>query len=667
MAECNGWAGTILDVNLTTGEIIKKAVPRDLVVDYVGGTGLAAKILYDELKPGVDPLGPDNIVMVTHGTLSGTLAPSCGRFDVITKAPLTGIFLRTNGGGFFGPELKWAGYELIIIRGQSKTPVYLWIKDDHVELRDASHLWGKDIQTTQQMIRDELDDPGIQTIKIGPAGENQCFSSAVISDLSRAAAKCGVGAAWGAKKLKAIAARGSKGVNIARGDDFLKLCMEMDQRIRQDPVYKLHSHYGTPGWVSDPDVGIGDLSHPAGFTDLFSKEMDDKLFDKSLSCFNCPMHCSHWYTVKEGKYKGDKGEGIEANAVVFAGQMLSINNSAFVAKYNTVCNELGLHVDTPAVALHWAMQLYADGIITKKDTDGIELTWGNEEAILKMMHKMAYKEGFGDILDGYPVRAIEKIGRGSDVYASHVKGSFGCGSGIEYSLEWTLGLAVSTRGRDHLIGAPSFAFWAATALEKGGELVANYGQETYGDSRLTTDPWYFTPKKALLVYDQETVYTLCDMTGVCKFATTVCEFTKGYHLEDFAPILSAATGVDFTTEDMVRATEREMLIERAFNAREGVRRIHEYPQVFNWQLEHNAPHPFYKDAEFPLTIEQYDELLDGYYTLRGCDLETGIPTREKLEQLGMKDVAEDLDKHGILPTAKQSVEEGKSRRVTKKT
>jgi aldehyde:ferredoxin oxidoreductase len=321
---------------------------------------------------------------------------------------------------------------------------------------------------------------------------------------------------------------------------------------------------------------------------------------------------------------------------------MRVNNAAFVSKYNTVTNQLGLHIDTPGCAIAWAMELYEKGIITKEDTDGIELTWGNEEAILQLLPKIAYREGFGDILDGYPLRAVEKLGRGSEIYASSVKGMTGRGTGIEGSLEWLLGLAVSTRGRDHLTGTPTWCQLIGVNSRKLQEAVAEYGKKRYGDSKLTAELWHFTPKKALLVYDQENIYALCDMTGVCKFASEMVAFTTGYHQEDFAAILSAATGVDFTTEDLVKAAEREMLIERAFNAREGIRRIDDYPVPFHWQKKHNKPHPKYKDTKFPLTIEQYDELLDEYYRLRGCEMETGIPMMEKLNLLGLEDVEEDM-------------------------
>ncbi|MFC2018716.1 aldehyde ferredoxin oxidoreductase family protein, partial [Chloroflexota bacterium] len=639
--------------------------------------GLAVRILYDEVAPGTDPLGPDNILMVTQGPLSGTTAPSSGRYDIITKGPQTGIFLRTNGGGFFGPEMKWAGYDLIIFRGASKKPVYLWIEDDHVELRDAAHLWGKDTWVTQDMIRKELGDEEIQSLKIGPSGENLGFSACVISDLGRAAAKAGVGAVWGSKKLKAIAVRGTKGVNIARPDEFLNLCLEKTRGIESDPMYPVASKYGTPGFVSDPIVKSGFVPgfDPSG---LASEELwKQGYWEKSLACFGCPIHCDHWYKVKEGKYQGTCGTGPDGNGVVYCSYLFKIDDPAFDLKANTLCNQLGLHVNNPGCAINWAMQLWEDGIINKDDTGGLELNWGDEELVLELMHQMARREGFGALLDEYPVRAAEKLGRGSEKYISHNKGMTARGFGISNGVEFTLAFATSTRGHDHLIGMPTFAqfVWGASLMKSIGkrmfpdmtdpkeilEPIAKFGQERYGDKRLTSENWWATPRKAQLVYDTEHINALCDSTGICKIASQFVCFTSGYHLEDFASFLSAATGVDFTPEDTEKAAEREMLLERAFNAREEIRRRDDYPWAFRWQREHGEPHPRRKDIKFPITMEDYEKVLDEYYRLHGCDPKTGIPTRKRLAELGMSDVADDLERRGVISATKPPTERAKKK------
>jgi aldehyde:ferredoxin oxidoreductase len=542
--------------------------------------------------------------------------------------------------------MKWAGYDLIIIRGKSERPVYLWIDDDHSELRDASHIWGQNTWVTEQIIREELKDDGIQTLKIGPAGENLCLSSCVIGNLSRAAARMGPGAIWGSKRLKAIAVRARKKmVNIAKPDEFERLCEELRERVKADPLYEVHTRSGNLGWVSDLFI---EKACGGTFPNLMSTKFLENLYGEKVGCYNCDLQCRHRYTVKDGKYKGTVGDGLESNAIIFGGILPGIDDAAFICKYNTMCNQLGLNVDSPGAAIAWAMELYENGIITKEDTDGIVLTKGNQDAFLNMVHKIAYKEGFGEILDGFPLKAAERIGRGSEQYASHVKGAPGRGSGVEFTWEWTLGLAVATRGRDHVTGAPYVTMpgLPGFAKELTDEILRKLGEERYAEPKVMSEAWYNSPKKAQFVYDHENIYACHDMTGVCKFRGEMCLFIAGIHFQDFAGLLSAATGVDYTVKGLVKAAERELLLERAFNAREGIRRIDDHPFALYWKLKHGEPHPKYKySSEFE---KSYEQMLDEYYKLRGCDLKTGIPTRIKLEEVDLKDVADDLTGRGII-------------------
>ena len=241
MTEWYGWAGTLLYADLTNMKVIKEPLSKEFAAKYIGSTGFGVRTLYDEVPPGDNALEPENIIIIGQGPLSATASPSGGRYDLVSKSPLTGIYARSNGGGFFGPELKWAGYDLIVVRGRADKPVYLWIDDDEVELRDASHLWGKDVWTARRMIMEELADYEIQTLMIGPAGENLCYSSTVLSNISRAAGRCSIGAVWGSKKLKAIAVRGSKAVRIAKPKEFLELCKAINEKAKDDPYYELQT------------------------------------------------------------------------------------------------------------------------------------------------------------------------------------------------------------------------------------------------------------------------------------------------------------------------------------------------------------------------------------------------------------------------------------------
>ncbi|MBI2860097.1 MAG: aldehyde ferredoxin oxidoreductase family protein [Chloroflexi bacterium] len=638
-----GWAGTVLEVDLASGDIQRKPLSRDFAREYIGGSGFGVKLLYDELEPGADPLGPENIIIIGQGPLAGTAAPSSGRYEMVSKSPVTGLYLRSNGGGFFAPEMRWAGYDLIIIRGRAEQPVYLNIADDRAELRPAAGVWGLNTWDTEKAIRQELGDDNVQVLKIGPAGEKLCLTSCVIANLSNAAGRMGTGAVWGSKNLKAIAISSSrKKASVARPGEFRKLSRELEARARQDPAYELHTRCGNLAWVSD---GFIKQAYGNAFSGLLSDRFQETLYGDSVGCYNCSLKCRHYYEVKEGKYKGTTGDGLHTNAVMYGGIILGINDPAFVATYNTICNQLGLNVDVPGNAIAWAMELYSRGIITKEDTDGVELTRGNEEAVLTLVDKIARKEGFGAVLDTYPLRAAEAVGRGSERYAAHVKGAPSRGTGIELSWEWTLGLAVATRGRDHLTGSPCITTPGLNE-ELTGDMLGKLGQERYGDPRVIAEAWYYSPQKARFVYDQENVYACHDMTGICKYMGAMCLYVSGMNYQDFASLLTAATGIDYTAEDMVRAGERQLLMERAFNAREWVRRIDDHPFPLYWKLKTGEVHPDYKyGGQFE---ESYERLLDEYYRLRGCELETGIPTGEKLREMGLEAIAEDLARRGII-------------------
>ncbi len=650
MAEWNGWAGSILDVNLSTGKITKEPISKEMVVKYVGGRGLAARILYDEVGPETDPLGPDNIILVTSGALEGTRVPTSGRYDLTSKSPQTGIYGASNGGGFFGQELKRAGYDVIVIRGKSEKPVYLSINDDEVEIRDASHLWGQDTQVTEEMIRDELGDPKIRTLKIGPAGENECFSSCVIGDLSRAAGSRAIGAVWGSKKLKAVAVRGSKRTNVARPEELDELCRKLRARAKEDPLYATWRKHGTAGVVVDvmktlyeEDLRDSGESVRELLPHVTKEILDTDYFDKSLACANCDLHCGHQYSVKEGKYKGTEGEGPEAGAIAI---WRTMDNPAFILAYNTLCNKLGLNI-SPAGAIERAIVLYGEGIITQDDTGGIELRPGNEEAALELTRMIAYKEGFGRILDEYLGGRVEELSK-SEVHDPEVKGPRPLPTDFRTTSAYTLARSVATRGNDHLTGGP-WDLRPGLLPEMSDDVLEKEGRKRYGDPQFFFgDVWAASPKGARLVFDLEVICALADMTGTCKFRTDWVLLVAGLHLQDYVDLLSAATGVDFTSEDLVKATERQNLLQRAFNAREGRRRKDDYPDPLRWQLEHNMEqHPSYTGRKLPMDIDGYGKLLDEYYKLRGCDLETGIPTREKLEELGLGDVADDLERRQL--------------------
>jgi aldehyde:ferredoxin oxidoreductase len=303
----------------------------------------------------------------------------------------------------------------------------------------------------------------------------------------------------------------------------------------------------------------------------------------------------------------------------------------------------------PGAAIEWALRLYKDGVITKADTDGIELVPGNEDGFIELVRKMAYREGFGAVLDSFPLRAAQQIGRGADLYVCQNKGYPCPGSGFMSSIKTTLAHAVATRAHDHLTGSPGIEA-PNRQPEMTNEVLESLGRERYGDPTFFTDIDYTArPKYALRVWETENLFCLADMTGTCKFAGGEVLFAKGIRMDDYARLLAAVTGEEFTAEGLNMAAEREMCRQRAFNAREGIRRVDDYPFAYSWMLKNGRQHPKLNYARIKISVEDYGKLLDEYYRLRGCDPTTGIPTREKLESLGLQDVTADLDRRRILP------------------
>jgi aldehyde:ferredoxin oxidoreductase len=660
MCASQGWSGRLLWVDLSSGTLEVETLSREWARKYVGARGFGIRLLYDLTGPDTKPLSPDNVVIIAAGPLTGTLAPSSSRCEVISKSPLTGIYGRADVGGAFGAKMKYAGYDAIIVLGEAARPTYLWIEDDSVQLLDAAHLWGKDVwQSRRAICRDHqssLSSPSflnsIGTLSIGPAGENLSLAACVMDGVAHAAGLGGLGAVWGSKRLKAVAVRGSRGIDVARPEEFLQLCRTQWTRYEDDPMYASTRKWGTLGWVggSDSRSAVSDFMLGGRFEEI-EEQAFVPLIEKSRACYGCQIHCDHFLHVKDGKYRGTKGEGVEG-WVQIQGMSFKTPSAPFLAQYNNLCNQLGLNVGSTGNAIIWAMELWKRGIIGPADTDGLEITEGNEETILELTRKIAYREGFGDILADHPVEGGRKLGRGSDLYAAHTKGQAAWmpGHGIGITLIYTLSLNVNTRGYDHLMGGMSILTpdlreeWGITK-----ELLARLGEERYGDPAIFRDNmWSYHPQAVQAECDFEHMMVMADMAGTCKFATQYNQPVEGIDLPEWSAFLSAATGETFTSESLQEAARRVITLERAYNAREGMRRLDDYPFFLWWHKKTGEPHPLYTEAEAPFTVAQYDRILDEWYEARGCDLQSSIPTREELARAGLEDVSADLQKRGVL-------------------
>lgn len=595
-----GWAGTILRIDLTKEKIIKQPLNKELAYNFLGGRGFNAKTLWDEIKPGIDPLGPENVLCIGLGPLNATLMPMSSRMNVSCKSPLTGILGDGNAGGFFSVELKFAGYDQIVFIGRAKKPVYLWIEDEDVEIRDAGEIWGKSVYEIDKILRKEHGED-IEICGIGQAGENLVRTASTMSGLA-SSANPGSGAVWGSKNLKAIVVRGTKGVKITKFDEFVELCKQDYERLLKFEYGQ--ERYGTVGTAGHIRYwGTYGLTKEE-FKKFSGLDLLERYVYSLKSCFMCPLHGKRFYRILTGHYAGTRGSSLEGSPLFSISVKSKIFDWAALCKANNLCDQYGLCDSKTYAAISLAMQLYEKGLITKADTDGVPLEIGNDKAYIEMIHKMALREGFGNKLAEGAYNFAKIIGPESVKYAGYPTGS----SSYPVPL-WDQGLGwmTSTRGPDHLRALRSVR--TPPEVLKVAGVAGNLAKQT--------------------VWGQNE-YMITDSLERCKCARNMWEV--GVPLADplgegRVKMLSAATGWNVTPIELTKIGERGYNIERAFNVREGMTR---------------------KD-DCPWSSEEHMKELEKYYRFRGWDLKTGIPTRAKLEELGLKYVADELEANVPYP------------------
>ncbi len=617
-----GYKGKILRVDLTKCKVFKEELRRELVHLFLGGRGICSKLLFDLTPMGVDAFAPENVLIVATGPLTGTIAPTAGRYHVSSKSPLTGGLGYGNSGGYFGPELKYAGYDALIVQGRSKKPVYLFISDEEVLLRDAKDIWGKDTFETDRIVREEIGDWEAQAIYIGHAGERMVRFAAIINNYFRAAARTGIGAVMGSKKLKAIVVRGTGSVSIEKQGRFMKAVKEVYHKIYSDPTYPSLSRYGTPFLVDLAYLG-GGLATRNNQTGIFEKYesisshiFKDRYVVKSKGCFACPIHCGKYAAVETGKYKGTCGGGPEYESIVCLGSKTGVGKLDAVIYANKLCNMYGLDTISTGDVIAFAMELRDKKIVMDKDTDEVRLKWGNEEAVIEMIRKIAFREGFGNILAEGSMRAAEKIGGEAKKYALHVKGLEPPAYDVRTAKAFGLSWATATRGADHLAALPNFELLGYPP-EKG--------VEWFGSPK-AVDP-YSTEGKPYMVVWHENFAAAVDSAIICKYTTFSAYAIKP---RDLAEILSAATGMNINEAWIMETGERIFNLEKLFNLREGIgKRDDKLPDRFT-----KEPLP---EGPGKGQVVELDQMLPEYYKLRGWDPETSIPRKEKVNKLGLED------------------------------
>jgi aldehyde:ferredoxin oxidoreductase len=600
--------GKILRVNLSSGRVSTETVPEKIAADFIGGRGYGVRYLYNELKPGTDPLGEKNKLLMLNGPLAGTTAMAVSRWITCTRSPLTGTFTRSVCGADFGAWLKFAGYEMIIIEGRAEKPVYLHLTPDGCTLEDASEIWGKDTKITQEWLV-QNHGKNTRTACIGPAGEKLVKYAAVVSD-RRTAGRGGTGAVMGSKNLKAVAITATRRLFLAEPEAYQKLAKEQVKTILGNGSFKSHKEWGTTTTQDVTNIiGIYPVRNfrygqLVNYKKVFGAEYR-KMRVGDIGCYSCAARCGKVHTVPSGVYAGAHSEGPEYESIwAFTGPIESDNIEASIAA-DQLCDDLGLDTISTGSTIGFAYELYEKGLLKKSDTDGLELVYGNPAPMVALVRKIGYREGIGDLLALGTRRVAEKIGAESNTYAIHVKG-----------LELP---AYEPRG------AKSQGYNYATASIGASHCYGYAAQDVFG-SPLPHPTDRFSEENAdIVIYNQnETAWHEC---GVA------CLFSGGWGwMELFDKLVAAARGIAKYTEPgyLDKVGERIFNLERVFNIREGFGRQDDFlpPRIRTEPL-----HTREAKGEGQ-TVSHHDEFLDKYYSLRGWT-RGGIPTAKKLKELGL--------------------------------
>ncbi len=599
-----GWIGNMIRVNLSDKTIKLEKLDNDDLKNYIGARGLGTRLYTKEVDPKIDPLSSENKMIFVTGPLTGTLAGSGGRFNVVTKGPLNGTIAASNSGGNFGPELKFAGYDGIIFEGRAEKPVYLWINNDEIELRDAEDLWGKDAHDTTDLIKAATDDEA-KVACIGPAGENLVKFACIMNEYNRAAGRSGVGAVMGSKNLKAVAVRGTRGIQIADKEGFMDAIVDTRAKLKAHPVTGAGlAAYGTNVLVNilneHGGLPVKNFSEAAVYPNaekISGEHQAEHNLIRNKGCFGCPIGCGR-VSKNKVKFKGI-GEGPEYEATWGFGSNLDIDDFEAVCKANFLCNELGMDPITLAGTIACAVEMVEKGFIPREKAD---LNWGDTEMLVEMTRKTAYREGFGDELAEGSYRLAEKYGhpeysmsaKKQELPAYDPRGQQGIG--LEY--------ATSNRGGCHVRGYMT-------------------SPEVLGIPE-KVDPDAIEGKPGLLKIFQD-LTALVDSAGICLFTT----FAIG--LPEISEELRKATGLNLSDEEFLLAGERIWNLEKIFNLQAGLSKKDDTlpPRLLNEPM---------KDGPHKGNVVRLDEMLSEYYQLRGWD-KNGIPTQAKLNELGMTDVA----------------------------
>lgn len=609
-----GCMGKILRIDLRNKKAVAEPLKDNVVRKFIGGRGLGAWILWNELQAGVDPLSPENKLVITVGPLAGTKALGTHRWMAQFKSPLTGTYFRSVGGGFFGAELKFAGYDALVIEGKAEKPAYMYIRDDNVEFRDAEKVWGMTTDATRDFLLEETD-KNARMITIGPAGEKLVKISALVTDDMRTAARGGGGAVMGSKNLKAIVIKGSKRPDIYDEKTFDEAVKEEIEILKKSPIFEALHNLGTNVAVYGEYLGgcfptYNYRQEKLHGVEMFKPENLAKYIVKHVGCYACMVRCGKIFKLNKGPYAGVVWDFPEYETHWSYGGNLGNINIESITYANMLSDKYGLDTISAGSAIGFAIELYEKGIIGKSETDGLELKWGNPDVVGELVRRIALKIGIGSILSEGVRKAAEIIGRGSEAYAIHVKGLELPAHEPRKAKALGLSMTTSPIGASHTMNNATFE---------------EFGVPYKGEK---IDPLTTKGKGELAKYGQDE--TAVSETGIwCTFVAAFC----GVPLDLYAKFLCAATGMkELDGKKLLLIGERIFNLERAINAREGIDGSYD-----------RMPERVTKDAiprdDSPAKGQVFEEeiLLKDYYAARGWN-EKGLPTKEKLRELDLEEV-----------------------------
>ena len=630
-------------INLTTGDIEVKPIPMEVRKKFLGGRGLDAYLLYNHTEQGCDPLGPDNALIISGGILCATLASATARTHVMAKSPLTGLLGSCNMGGFFAPEMAWAGFHHLVIIGKAEKPSYIYINNGEIEIRDAANIWGKTVTDTQWAIHDELDDKEVKSLVIGPAGENLVAYANVMTGVKNAGGRTGMGAVMGSKNLKAVSCRGTMDVKITHPVEALEYNKKFIDQITGAKVNQTQGTLGTPfiwgatnswGGVRTENFRYNQLE----YADDIEPERIDEIATETMGpyhmagCFGCQVHCRAQYKVPSGKYKGKYDEGPEYTSQGAFGAEVGCRSAETVLAGNHLVDQFGMDNLETGSMIAWAMECFEEGLLTKEQTDGIDLSFGNDEAVLEMIERICYRKGWlGDVLAKGGIPASKDVGKKSFDYLIQVKGMANLHSDERGTPALALNIATSSRGSDHLRSRPAIDLYHLP--EK--VLRRIYSTPVPYDGPLSSEHTEYVGK-SWQVFWQENCYMAVDSLGICKYHTTFLGATLP-NFENWPKVLYLNTGIEMTPEEIWDVARRSNMIERMFNLREGATRNDpEKGDVLNHRYHDEPCKRGAIDVIGRYIIkDKFDVMVDEFYEHKGLD-KNGIPKKSTLKELGLE-------------------------------